>query len=141
MAEAREFEEYVKAFLEVWGAEYTLGRDLEMLGHQSKNMLYDLEKFGGTIPRVTGTKPEAYQQDAWVVEQAVAELAKEAPQIAWSLRAMWCGRGRRGVERYELAKALCGCSFSKSEFYLRCQLGFAHVARFILRKAQRELAA
>jgi hypothetical protein len=40
------------------------------------------------------------------VEQIVSAIAKENPRMACSLRAHFCGQGRRKVERYQQARDL-----------------------------------
>lgn len=78
--------------LSEWGREYRLDW-VELLGHQGKNMLYDLIRFRGRIPRATGYAPLPANKVADSVELAVSELFTLYPKAATCLRLLYCGRG------------------------------------------------
>ncbi len=101
------FGDYVQRRLDEWGAEFALHRECEYLGHQSKNMLQVLIEHKGEMPqRPTGFKPLEIPLAAMQIEDIVCDIARAHVARACVLRAMYCGRGRFGVERYEQAKAL-----------------------------------
>ena len=107
MGEIDTFGEYVRSRLEAWGDEYALHRDCEYLGHQSKNMLQVLIEHKGEMPgHAQGFKPLEVNLQAQQIEDIVADIARDLPRIACVLRAHYCGRGRRKVERYETALLL-----------------------------------
>lgn len=107
MGQIDTFGEYVQDRLDEWGREFALHRDCEYLGHQSVNMLQVLIDHKGEMPgRVQGFKPLEVSQMAHQIELLVAEIARDQPRIACSLRAHYCGSGRRKVERYETALVL-----------------------------------
>lgn len=107
MGQIDTFGEYVQARLDEWGREFALHRDCEYLGHQSVNMLQVLIDHKGEMPgRCTGFKPLEVSQSAHQIELLVTEIARDQPRIACSLRAHYCGSGRRKVERYETALIL-----------------------------------
>jgi len=98
------FGRYVRERLDEWGHEFSLSRDFEYLGHQSKNMLQTLIEHRGEMPgRVQGYKPLEVSLTALQIEQLVAEIARDQPHLACTLRGYYCGSGRRKVERYETA--------------------------------------
>lgn len=107
MAEIDTFGVYVRRQLDHWGYVFSLSRDCDYLGHQSKNMLQVLIDHKGEMPgRVQGFKPLEVDQDAMQVELIVSDIAKEQRRLACVLRAYYCGNGRRKVERYETALLL-----------------------------------
>lgn len=107
MSELDSFGEYVKRRLEEWGHEFALHRDWEYLGHHSKNMLQVLIDHKGEMPgRTQGYKPLEVSLPALEIERLVSDIARDQVRVACSLRAHYCGRGRRGVERYETAVML-----------------------------------
>ena len=96
------FGEYVRGRLEEWGREFSLSRDCDYLGHQSKNMLQVLIEHRGEMPgKAQGYKPLEVSLTALQIEQVVTDIARDQVRIACSLRAHYCGSGRRKVERYE----------------------------------------
>lgn len=101
------FGEYVASRMDLWGREFSLARNFEYLGHQSKNMLQILIEHRGEMPaRATGYKPLEVPMDAQLVEDIVADIARDEMQVACVLRAYYCGRGRRKWERWETANLL-----------------------------------
>lgn len=107
MGEIDSFGEYVRQRLDEWGQEFSLARDCEYLGHQSKNMLQVLIEHKGEMPgKAQGYKPLECSLPALQIEQIVSEIARDQVRIACSLRAHYCGSGRRKVERYETALLL-----------------------------------
>ena len=98
---------YVRRRLERWGEEFSLSRDCEYLGHQSKNVLQVLIDHKGEMPeRAVGFKPLEVDAEALQIEQIVTEIARHNPGMAIVLRAYHCGQGRRKVERWETANLL-----------------------------------
>jgi hypothetical protein len=107
MTETDLFGIYVRRRLEEWGQEFALHRDCEYLGHQSKNMLQVLIDHRGEMPpRPTGFKPLEVNLPALQIEFIVSDIAKETVERACILRAFFCGQGRRGYERLEIAETL-----------------------------------
>lgn len=107
MSEIDTFGAYVRSRLDHWGREFMLARDMDYLGHQSKNILQVLIEHKGEMPgRMTGFKPLEVDQDAHQIELIVSDIAREQRALACVLRAYYCGTGRRKVERYETALML-----------------------------------
>lgn len=132
MPEIDSFGKYVKVRLEEWGDEYSLIRNFENLGHQSKNMLQILIEHKGEMPgRVTGYKPLEVLATAQLIEDIVADIARDKMSIACTLRAYYCGRGRKKVERYDTANLLIttcgGRRMSLSQYRNFHELGVAMV--------------
>lgn len=101
------FGEYTRERLDEWGREFALCRDFEYLGHQSKNMLQVLIEHKGEMPgKATGYKPLEVLRTAQEIEDIVADVARDQLTIACVLRAMYCGQGRRKIERWETANLL-----------------------------------
>lgn len=101
------FGAYVRSELEHWGVEFALHRDCEYLGHQSKNMLQLLIEHRGEMPPPnTGYKPLETDARAQLIEDIVADIARSHLAMAICLRAYYCGRGRKRVERWETANLL-----------------------------------
>ncbi len=101
------FAKYVDRRLEDWGEVFALHRDCEYLGHASKSTLAMLIEHGGEMPpRPTGFKPLEVPLLAHQIELIVTDLARFNPRAASCLRAYWCGRGRKKVERFETALLL-----------------------------------
>lgn len=112
------FKAYVRTRLDRWGREFALHRDCEYLGHASKNVLQVLIDHRGEMPgRVTGFKPLHLDRDAHEIELVVTELGKADRIAACVLRAMYCGQGRRGVERLEIARELSRKRLSRTQYY------------------------
>lgn len=107
MREIDSFGDYVRRRLEEWGREFSLSRDCDYLGHQSKNMLQVLIEHRGEMPgRTVGFKPLEVSLSALVIEQVVSEIARDQVRTACCLRAFYCGSGRKKVERYKTALVL-----------------------------------
>ena len=107
MGEIDSFGEYTRERLDEWGREFALARDCEYLGHQSKNMLQVLIEHKGEMPaKATGYKPLEVLRTAQEIEDIVADIARDQLVIACVLRGMYCGQGRRKVERWETANLL-----------------------------------
>ena len=107
MSQVDTFGEYVRRRMDEWGKEYALSRDFEYLGHQSKNMLQVLIEHKGEMPaKATGYKPQEIIPTAQEIEDIVADVARDQLAIACILRAMYCGQGRRKIERWETANLL-----------------------------------
>lgn len=126
------FGAYVRAELEHWGREYALHRDCDYLGHQSKNPLAVLIEHQGDMPgRSQGYKPLESDGRAQLIEDVVACISRDNGQMACSLRAYYCGRGRKKVERYETAIQLlsnCGHPPLSVRHYLsQVELGFQRI--------------
>lgn len=138
-----EWEIYVRRRLERWGDVFALHRDCEYLGHQSKNMLQVLIEHRGEMPaRATGFKPLEVDPLALQVEQAVTDLSQVNVACACVIRAMYCGRGRRGVERLEEARALLSKAtgvkrLSRSQYYHLHEGGVRYVSEWMEREARR----
>lgn len=107
MAQIDLFGDYVKQRLDDWGREFALCRDCDYLGHQSKNMLQVLIEHKGEMPgRAQGFAPLEVPLEPLLIEQLVADIARDQVRVASALRAYYCGNGRRKVERYETALLL-----------------------------------
>jgi hypothetical protein len=101
------FGAYVRAELEHWGREFALHRDCEYLGHQSKNMLQVLIEHRGEMPPPNvGYKPLETDARAQAIEDIVLSIARLSPGHACALRAYYCGRGRRKIERWNTCNEL-----------------------------------
>lgn len=112
------FKAYVRTRLDRWGREFALHRDCEYLGHASKNILQVLIEHRGEMPgRTVGFKPLSLDRDAHEIELVVSELGKADRIAACVLRAMYCGQGRRGVERLEIARELSRHRLSRTQYY------------------------
>lgn len=126
------FGAYVRARLEEWGREFALHRDCEYLGHRSKDMLQVLIDHGGEMPpRVVGFKPLEIPDTVMQVEDIVSEIAKVNLTRATVLRAYYCGAGRRGVERLEVANELLRKlklpTLSRRKYFQEHEMGFDSV--------------
>jgi hypothetical protein len=112
------FGAYVRERLDHWGREFAFFRDWELLGHKSKDMLAVLIEHAGEMPpRPTGFRPFHVDLLAMQVEDCVREVFHAEPVPAWAIRAYYCGEGRRGVERYDLFRALAKSTASRSTYY------------------------
>lgn len=128
---------YVRNELDHWGQEFALCRDFEYLGHASKNMLQVLIDHRGEMPPPNvGYKPLETDIRAQLIEDIVADIAREQVMIACVLRAYYCGSGRRKVERWETANLLIttagGKMISQRNYLTVHDLGVAQV-RGVLR--------
>lgn len=107
MTDIDTFGVYVRGELEHWGREFALHRDCEYLGHVSRNMLQVLIDHRGEMPPPnTGYKPLETDARAQLIEDIVADIARSHLAMAICLRAYYCGRGRKRVERWETANLL-----------------------------------
>lgn len=107
MGQIDSFGEYTRRRLDEWGSEYALCRDFEYLGHASKNMLQILIDHRGEMPPPNvGYKPLEVLRTAQEIEDIIADVARDQLTIACVMRAMYCGQGRRKVERWETANLL-----------------------------------
>ncbi|WP_182655575.1 hypothetical protein [Stenotrophomonas lacuserhaii] len=126
------FGAYVRAELEHWGREFALHRDMDYLGHHSKNVLQVLIEHKGDMPgRAQGYKPLESDIRAQMIEDIVACISRDNAAMACSLRAYYCGQGRKKVERFETAVMLManfGHRAVSSRQYLNLvELGFQRV--------------
>ena len=105
---------YVRNELDHWGQEFALCRDFEYLGHASKSMLQVLIDHRGEMPPPNvGYKPLETDIRAQLIEDIVADIARDQVIIACVLRAYYCGSGRRKVERWETANLLIATAGQK----------------------------
>lgn len=130
------WETYVRSRLDRWGDEFALHRDCDYLGHQSKNLLQVLKEHKGKPPRVTGFKPMEIDLMALQVEEAITDLARANVAAACVMRAMYCGSGRRGVERLETARVLVAKMaglprLSRTQYYALHEDGVAFVKEWL----------
>lgn len=109
----------VEMRLEQWGREFAYHRDrVRAGGYRTKDMLQVLIEHKGEMPpRPTGWKPEEVDLMALEIEDLVRELFHEQRDLAWVLRAFYCGNGRRGHERWEFFNALTGKRRSRRQYY------------------------
>lgn len=126
------FGAYVRAELEHWGREFALHRDVDYLGHHSKNVLQVLIEHKGDMPgRAQGYKPLELDSRAQMIEDIVACISRDNVAMACALRAYYCGQGRKKVERFETAIMLmanCELRAVSSRQYLSLvELGFQRV--------------
>ncbi|GAB3388204.1 hypothetical protein [Lysobacter fragariae] len=125
---------YVSARLNDWGREFALHRDCEYLGHRSKDRLQVLIEHRGEMPpRVTGFKPVHVPPECQQIEDIVADLARSNLTRATVMRAYYCGIGRRGVERVEIANEMLQRydqalkPVSRTKYFVEHDLGFEFV--------------
>lgn len=133
MAQVDTFGVYVRSRLDAWGDEFSLARDCDYLGHQSKNMLQVLIDHRGEMPgRTTGFKPLEVNMLAMQVETIVSDIAISGrADLACVLRAYYCGEQRRMVERFDTANVLLVKAgypkISKRQYVEMLAYGFAAV--------------
>jgi ribosomal protein S19E (S16A) len=60
-------------------------------------------------------------------EDAVRAVHKRAPEIAAALRAYYCGRGRRSVERYQTFRKLIRRHVARKVFFELVETGLTEV--------------
>lgn len=124
------FKAYVRTRLDRWGDEFALYRDCEYLGHASKNVLQVLIEHKGEMPgRSVGYKPMELDREAHEIELIVTELSRANQVAAAVMRAMYCGQGRRGVERLETACHLARKKLTRGQYYHIHEDGFNYVRR------------
>lgn len=138
MGEVDTFGVYVRSRLDQWGDEFSLARDCDYLGHQSKNMLQVLIDHRGEMPgRTTGFKPLEVNMLAMQVETIVSDIAIAGrADLACVLRAYFCGEQRRMVERFETANLLLVTAgyarISKAQYVEMTKQGCAAVREAML---------
>lgn len=126
---ATEFDTYVHFRLDCWGREFRLDRDCEILGHAGKNMLAVLLEHKGEMPaKPTGYKPLTIPHNEMQIEDIVRDIHLDVPILAAVLRAAYCGWGRQGVERLEIAERLSRRSLTRRQYYVYRDMGFQRVA-------------
>lgn len=129
MSTVSTFDLYVRTRLDAWGREFALHRDCEILGHRSKDMLQVLIEHKGEMPpRVTGYKPLTIPPLEMQTENIVRGVHRDAPILAYVLRAYYCGSGRQAFERREIAEQFIGMPISKAKYFTLHDLGFQRVA-------------
>ena len=127
------FDRYVRMRLDAWGREFRLDRDFELLGHRSKDMLQVLIEHKGEMPaRATGFRPLTIPPLEMQIEDVVHDIYSDTPPLAIVLRAYYCGSGRQGFERLEIARRLLKgvdrSTLSRRRYYLLHDLGFQRIA-------------
>lgn len=137
MTEVKQFDLYVRRRLEEWGREFALHRDFELLGHKSKDMLQILIEHRGEMPaRTVGFRPLTIPPLEMQIEDIVREIHGDAPHLAVVLRAFYCGSGRQGVERREIAEAKLRMKLPGPVYFAYHKEGFQRVAEALtLRRA------
>ncbi len=129
MKEMSQFDAYVRRRLEAWGDEFALHRDFELLGHRSKDMLQVLIEHKGEMPeRSTGFRPLTIPPNEMQIEDIVHDIHADARHLAAVLRAFYCGRGRQGYERREIAERMLGERIGRRKYFVYHDLGFQRVA-------------
>lgn len=143
MAQLDTFGVYVSGRLNEWGREFALHRDCEYLGHRSKDRLQILIEHRGEMPpRVTGFKPLHIPAEPQEIEDIVSDLAKSNLTRATVMRAYYCGLGRRGVERVEIANEMLRRftpplpTISRPKYFAEHELGFELVRGILLGMAR-----
>lgn len=118
MSDLSSFATYVRRRLDAWGTEFRLDRDGEFLGYAGKNILQILREHAGEIPeRTHGYKPLLIPPLEWKMETIVHDMHTDAPHLAMTLRAYYCGSGRVAVERLETLQGMLGYEISRQRFY------------------------
>lgn len=135
--ETSQFDAYVRRRLESWGREFAFHRDYELLGHKSKDMLQVLIEHKGEMPpRNVGFKPLTIPPLDMQIEDIVHDIHNDARHLAVVLRAFYCGAGRQGVERREIAEAMLQIRLPKSVYFAYYKEGFRKVSEILpLRRA------
>lgn len=123
------FDLYVRRRLDAWGREFRLDRDFELLGHRSKDILQVLIEHKGEMPeRSDGFRPLTIPPLEMQIEDIVHDIHRDARHLAVVLRAFYCGSGRAGVERRELAEEILRIRIPKQRFYEMHERGFHRVS-------------
>ncbi len=138
------FGAYVRAELEHWGREFALHRDIDYLGHHSKNMLQVLIEHKGDMPgRAQGYKPQETDVRAQRIEDCVARIGRYNLLRSCVLRGYYCGRGRRSVERLDIAQELFrraardpAYRLPRQRFFAEEEIGRAELRGFLSGLAQ-----
>lgn len=123
---------YVRAELDHWGHEFALHRDCDDLGYRSKGVLAVLiENKGEMLRGPRGHRSVVSDSRAQLIEDIVASIAADNIAIASSLRAYYCGSGRRKVERFQTAielMAMCNePAVSLRQYLWLVELGYQRV--------------
>lgn len=121
-----------------------LETEAELGRSYGNSILADWVKFGGPPPRgreCCGIDDPCDNPIEQQTERAVLIVAKTHQDIAWALRARWCGTGRIGVERFELFQALCRHEYSKRTYFELIQQGHAMTFALLFPKAGAQRAA
>lgn len=126
------FGAYVKAELEHWGREFALHRDQACMGNHSKHVLQVLiEQKGDLNRKAHGYKTIELDHRAQLIEDIVARISRDNLMMACSLRAYYCGRGRKKVERFETAiRMMASCDVrpvSNRQYLSLVELGFQRI--------------
>jgi len=124
-----QFDAYVRRRLDSLGREFALHRDIEILGHKSKDILQVLMEHKGEMPpRAVGFRPLTIPPLDMQIEDIVRGIHADSPILAIVLRAYYCGSGRQGVERRHTAEAMFGRRIRRDRYYTYHALGFQRVA-------------
>ena len=126
MAEASDFtDRNLERMLLEWGREYRLDW-VELLGHQGKNVLYDLIRFRGRIPLGSSFRQISVNESADTIEQIVMRLFTINPRVATCLRLLYCGRGTV-QDKAEMAAEATKTPISKATFKTMIRLGQMYI--------------
>lgn len=139
MSEIRTQDDELTKRLLAWGTVFRLDRPLPLLWHRPKNMLQVYFEHNGEFPaKSTGYKPQEVDVEAWEIECHVAQVFREAPVLAWCLRAFYCGSGRKGKERFEAAQSFVKRNLrlplSRRSFYRNVAAGKDRVGELIVQQ-------
>ncbi len=106
--------EWVMTALDAWGACFPLHTfDREP---SNTNVIYRL--MHGVTRGSSGTPWEALR-----AEDAVRAIHKRSPDVAAALRAFYCGRGRRSVERYAEFRRIVGRHVPRRSYFELVETG------------------
>lgn len=128
MNNEKAFDRYVRLRLESWGREFALHRNAVRLGFPAQNFLQVLFDYRGRMPRGQGFKPEEFDLAALEIEDIVVSIHATARLEAVVLRAYYCGTGRAGFERREMATELFGAKIAHNRYFDAHKRGFEKVA-------------
>lgn len=138
MTQTNQFDAYVRRRLEAWGHEFALHRDGELPGHKSKDILQVLIEHKGEMPpRNIGFRPLTIPPLEMQIEDIVHDIHCEARELAVVLRAFYCGKGRVGAERREIAERILRNRISRRHFYVMHDLAFQRVSGALSASAKR----
>lgn len=142
MTQTKLIDEYWERRLDAWGREFALHRDYEILGHRSKDMLQVLIEHRGEMPpHAIGFKPLEVPPLEMEVEDAVRRVHAWDADLAGVLRAYYCGRGRKSVERLETAQQLLGRKLRVQQFYALRDCAYSAVVFYLSAQPQVRPAA
>lgn len=114
-------EDRIERMLDQWGRDYCFDW-IELLGHQGKNVLYDLIRFQGRIPISTGYAPMNVSVESDRVERVVGELFAINPGAATCLRLLYCARGTV-KDKSEMAGDTLNTKVSPATFKTMVRMG------------------